>query len=161
MSCNDERREPLEACRRGLLAWIRLRIGAAGDGDDAVPLRQASAAEPGEDRCSPRSMVRGYGPGGCTFGCGREWTDDARVMITRASNAPLAPRQALGSEQPASAPCYSGVFRPIARSPCRLHCVPGGVGEDLLRRCRLASDPVVDPDERGQAKPSESMPKLS
>jgi hypothetical protein len=74
----------------------------------------------------------------------------------------MVPGRALGFEQPASGalslwgvPAYRSAL-PAACTVCQAVSVRtyfGGAG--------WPSDPVVDPDERGQAKPSESMPELS
>ena len=73
------------------LAEVRPENGAAGGGDDAVPMKQASAAEPERTVVTAKLGVADAVRVAALLGRGRQRTNDALVMITRASNVPLAP----------------------------------------------------------------------
>jgi hypothetical protein len=69
---------------------------------------------------------------GCTLGCGHQWIDDARVMITRADR-PDGAGAALGLEQPAS--CAQSLWDvPVYRSALTTACAvrQGVVGRAVI-----------------------------
>lgn len=144
-----------------VLAKVRPENGAAGGGYDAVPMRQASVAEPERTELTAMLGIADAVRVAALLVCSRQRTDDARVMITRASNVPMASRRALDSSNPLAAPC-SWVFTSIARRslPRALsaeRCWPG-----LHGQCRAGrEDSRSIPTKHGQAKPSESIPNCS